>query len=114
MDTFTIGKEEYPIVAPKGRKGRRATAFILGQFGQEGVVTNESIFKLFGSDEFEDHLPDLLGVSADVLDKSGDTGEIMTALFACIEQIYASLSKEDVETAVKNSKGTPEKEEKGK
>lgn len=108
MNTFTIAGTEYPIVAPKGRRGRRATAFILGQFGEEGNVTNKDIFTLFGSDEFEDHLPDLLGVPSGVLDESGDTGEIMTALFACIEQIYESLSREDTATALKNSTGTPE------
>jgi hypothetical protein len=110
MNSFTIDEKEYPIVAPKGRKGRRATAFILGKFGEEGNVTDRDIFALFGSDEFEDHLPDLLGVPSEILDESGDTGEIMNALFACIEQIYESLSKENIATALKNSEGTPEEE----
>ena len=55
MDKFKIGDQEYPIVAPKGRKGRRATAFILGEFGDQGQVALSDLFVLFGSDEFESH-----------------------------------------------------------
>lgn len=114
MDMFTIGDHEYPIVAPKGRKGRKATSYVLGQFGDKGEVSNLELFSLFGSDEFEANLPTLLGVPDKVLDEEGDSGEILNALMKCIEKIYESLGRDDVETALKNSEGTSKEEDEKK
>jgi len=107
-DTFTISGKEYPYAAPRGKNGRRATAYLLSVLGSDFSGGDQNKFmglitQMFQQEEFERHLPSLLGVDAKTLEEEGDLGEILQAVLGQVERIFRTFNREDVSTALKNS-----------
>lgn len=100
---FKLGDKEYPVVMPKGKRGRRATNFVLARLGASNVDVNV-IVNLLNDEEFEaQHLPVLLGVDQTVLETEGTTMEIIEALLKIMALMFQTMSTPEVETALKNS-----------
>jgi len=100
---FRIGDKEYPVVMPRGRKGRRATNFLLARLGASnvdlGVIAN-----LLNDEEFEaQHLPVLLGIGPDVLETEGTTVEVLDALMKVINEMFKGFGTPEMDAALKNS-----------
>jgi len=114
-ETFTIGSKEYPYAAPKGKNGRRATAYLLSVLGTDFSGDSQAKFmqvitQMFQEENFERHLPALLGVDAKLLEDEGDLGEILQAVLGQVERIFKAFNREDVSTALKNSPDEPAQE----
>lgn len=109
MDTFTISGEEHEIVLPKGKKGRKATNFLLKNLGGTESVGIDSIINLLESDEFEQHhMPAILGLKKEYLDEEGTTMELIQALMKVIDSMLKGLDEPEVQTALKNSQTAQE------
>lgn len=108
--TFKLGDNEYPLVLPRGRKGRKATNFLLSKFGDAGADVG-GIIDIMDSDEFEEkHLPVILGIDKKILEEEGTSGEILQVIMMVVSELFSALEEPDVEEAVKNSSAAQEKE----
>jgi hypothetical protein len=101
--TFTFGGKEYPVVAPKGRKGRKATAWLMNQFGSGEEADSSAFLDVFEGDELDEHLPTLLGLPDNVIEEEGDLGEMFTAVMAVVSVVTSKMSAPEVDAAAKNS-----------
>lgn len=116
MPSFKIGGEEYEVVAPKGKKGRKATGYVLERFGVASSGTeldSAALFALIGDDEFEDHyMAPFLGIEKDILDEEGTTIEILNGIMAVFGVLMEGMETEEVDAALKNSTAESEEAEK--
>jgi hypothetical protein len=103
-NTFKIGEEEFPIVAPRGRKGRKATNYLMAKLGSG--TDADDIFELLSDEHFELHLPVLLGVDEKFLEENGTSFEIMSAVFSVINEMNQAFDMPEVDAALKNSEDT--------
>lgn len=99
---INIGDRELEIKAPKGRKGRKATNYLLKMLGS-GEANVSDIVSLLEDPTFEsEHLPVLLGTSTDFLEEEGTTTEIINAITAVITEMFEGFATPEVDAAVKN------------
>ena len=89
-------------MVPKGKKGRKATNYLLAYFGGGTEVPVSAITAMMDEPSFEQHLPVLLNLDPQILDEGGTTVEIIQALMGVIEEMFRAFGTEEVETALKN------------
>ena len=115
MPSFKIGDKKYEAIAPKGKKGRKATGFVLERFGisSGGSDLNATdIFALIGDDEFEDHyMAPFLGIDKNILAEDGTTIEILNGIMEVFTVLMEGMETDEVDAALKNSTAEQEKAE---
>jgi len=102
--TFKISGEEHPVTVPKGKKGRRATNYLLSKLGGASGEGLDGIVGLLDDPEFENiHMPIILGLSEKYLEEEGTTIELVNALTTIIGQMFEGFKEPEVEAALGNS-----------
>jgi len=102
-DTFVFGGMEHPVKPPKGRAGRKATAWLMKQFGSGDEADTSAVMDLMDDEQFNDYLPTLLGLEPEFIEEEGDLGEMFGAIMSVISAVTAKMSSEEVDAAAKNS-----------
>lgn len=111
MATFKIGGEEYEVKVPKGKKGRKATNYLLAKFGneEESGFDLTGIINLLDESQFEDvHLPALLGLDKKFLEEEGTTAELIAAITTVISELFKGFETEEMQAALGNSEEAQE------
>jgi len=101
--TFTFDGKKYPVKAPGGKVGRKATAWLMKQFGSGGEADTSAVMDLVENDQFDEYLPTLLGLDKQIIDEGGDLGEMFSAIMAVVEDVTSKMSTKEVDAAAKNS-----------
>lgn len=117
MAVFEVDGQEYEILEPRGRKGRKATNWLISSMGQitgdESEVGIDRLTGLIDDADFLDiHLAAFVGKdAAKKIDEDATTGEMLTGILQIVEEVFESFAVPEVEAAVKNSNDTQETEE---
>lgn len=112
--TFKIGGKEFGVKSPAGKKGRRATAYVLKRIRSVGdeEATAERFMDLLTEPEFEDHhLSAFIGVQDSFLETHGDLMEILNAVARTFAALMAGMESPEQEAAQKNLPSTQEAQE---
>ena len=117
MAVFVVEGEEYEILEPRGRKGRKATSWLLSNIGDlTGAESDEAginrLISLVDNEEFlEHHLIVFVGKdAAKKIDERATTAEMLAGILDIINEVFEGFSAPEVEAAVKNSGDTQAEE----
>lgn len=113
MSVFKVKDKEYKIQQPRGRKGRRATNWLIAKVsemretdGSEGAEVAK-LTALVDDDQFLDHhLKAFVGDEvAKEVDENATVGEMLSMLTAIIQEVFEGFEVPEVDAALKNSEG---------